>query len=198
MVCDLLVVDVAGLCDRLIAACSEHLLRKFLCRTEILQSGNIAPDLLCHCAREHTGIGTRIGDELFLVELLHDAQGLVRADLEHARAVVLQLGKVVQKRRIFLFLLFVKLMDHGRQRLRFGQLCHECLGILFFLKAVLLVELRRLEIPGTLHGAELALDLPPLGIELLEYTVERRLDELSDLALPAHDHTEHAGHDTSD
>ena len=96
MVGDLLVVDVTGLRDGFKAAGRQDLLRLRGHRRVVRDAADVLLDLLRHGGREHTRISTRVGGQLLLVELLRDGKGLIRADLEHLRAVVLQLREVIE------------------------------------------------------------------------------------------------------
>ena len=104
-------------------------------------------DLLCHCRRKHSGICSRIGDQLLLIKLLHNAQRLIRTDLEHFGTFILKLRQVKQKRRIlFLFFLF---NGYDPARTRLFQLSNTRISssaVFFLFKSIFLVELRRLKI----------------------------------------------------
>lgn len=77
-------------------------MRKTAADVVLLQAAQVLADFLCNGRRKHTGVGTRIGNQLFLVKLLDDFQRFIRADFEEAGTVVLQLRKVVEQRRIFI------------------------------------------------------------------------------------------------
>ena len=83
----------------------------------LLQAAQVLADFLCNGRRKHTGVGTRIGNQLFLVKLLDDFQRFIRADFEEAGTVVLQLRKVVEQRRIFILFFPLHFQNARDQRI---------------------------------------------------------------------------------
>ena len=142
MVGDLFVVDVTGLRDGPEAAGRQDLLRLRSHRCVARDAADVLLDLLRNGGREHTRIGTRVGGQLLLVELLRDREGLIRADLEQLRAVVLQLREVVEQRRI-LRLLFLRDSGHGRLTRKRHEALHEFGGALRLQEALAVVDVRR-------------------------------------------------------
>ena len=65
----------------------------------------VLADLFGNRRGEYSRIGSGIGRELFLVQLLRRLQCLVRTDLEKSRAVVLKFCQIIEKRRVFLLFL---------------------------------------------------------------------------------------------
>ena len=103
-------------------------------------------NLLGHGRGEHPGVGSGVGHHLALVELLNHLQSLVRADLEHLGAVVLQLRQVVEQGRGLGLLLFLLGGHRGRHRRVGSQFGDQLLSGFPLLEAVLLVEEGRAEV----------------------------------------------------
>ena len=104
---NLLVVGVAALANGGVKPVLLHLLCKFQILGACGQAVQVLRDFLCHSRRQHTSVGTRIGDQFLLVKVLHNLQSLVGAHFEEFRALVLQLGKVEEQRRIFLLFFLI-------------------------------------------------------------------------------------------
>ena len=117
----LLVIDIACLGNPLIGSHIQHLIRKPCHRPVILKAAYVLLNLLGHCRGQNPGIGSGVGDHLFLIQLLHHLKRLIRTDFKHLGTVVLKLRQVVKKGRI-LGLLFLLLGEHrGRER----RLCRQ-------------------------------------------------------------------------
>ena len=115
----------------------------------------IPGNLLGYRRGENSGIRSRIGCHLLLVELLGNPQGLVRADLEKPGAIVLKLCQIIQKRRVLrLFFLFHGFHNRILQG-RLGQEINELLGAFLFLEAVFLVEQGRGSVSAPFYGLPL-------------------------------------------
>ena len=195
---DLLVVDVAGLCDGPETAGRQDLLRLRGHRRVVCDAADVLLDLLRHGGREHTRIGTRVGGQLLLVELLRDGEGLIRANLEHLRAVVLQLRKIIEERRILRFLL-LRDSGHGRLTRKRHEAFHELGGTLRLQEALAVVDIRRAIARRLLRRLPVRTQLRALPEgEITEDAVKGRLLEGPNLLLALDDHAEDAGHDTAD
>ena len=140
VVCNLLIVDIPGLCNSLPGGSRQNLRRKLRYPSIRLKSRKIFSDFLCHRRRKHSGVRSRVGDQLFFVELLNHPQGLVRAQLKPPGALVLQLRQVKKKGRIFLFLLSLHRKQPGLRGLFLLQKTDKAFRILLCLKTVLLIQ----------------------------------------------------------
>lgn len=69
---------------------------------------------------------------------------------------------------------------------------------LLFLESILLIEKRRVKIAASFNGTPFAFEIPPVKRKTGDDTVERCFYETADFAFAAHDHAEHACHDTAD
>ena len=117
MIRDLLVIDIFCLCQILISFLFQNIFHirpdaRIRCKT-----ADIFCDFLGNRCGKHTGIRTRIGCQLLFIQLLHDLQCLIRADLKQLGAFVLQLRQIKQKWWIFRFFLFLCFYHLKLQRL---------------------------------------------------------------------------------
>ena len=151
MIRNLLIVDISCLRNPLVAALLQNFRREGSNGRMPLKPTDIFMNFLCHCRGQDPGVRSGVCDHLFLVQLLYDTQGFIRADLEHLRTVVLQFCQVVEQRRV-LVLLFSSnaLQDDLAHRLLF-QMGYQLLRIRFLFKTVFLVELGRGKPGGTFH-----------------------------------------------
>ena len=195
MVRDLLVIDIPGLCQILITAEGKDILQIGRRRLIFGKPVQVAADLLCHCCGKDPGVRPGISHQLFLVEFLDDPERLIRTDLKAFGTVILKLRQVIEKRRIFLLLLLLNGLDPAGERLFLGQIPDQFLRLLPFLEPVLLVQVKRLEIPGAPDRPPLPLKGVSRRIHGTEHPVEGGLYEIPDLPFPAHHHSQHAGHD---
>ena len=106
---NLLVVRIAALRDAFVTAVCQHLLREAADRLYPREPAQVLLDFLCDRRRKHARIGSRVGNQLFFVELLRDLKSLIRANLKAPRTVVLQFRQIIKKRRPLDFLLFLVL-----------------------------------------------------------------------------------------
>ena len=198
MIGDLLVVDVTGLRDGFKTAGRQDFLRLRRHRCVVRDAADVLLDLLRHGGREHTRIGTRVSGQLLLVELLRDGEGLIRADLEHLRAVVLQLREIIEQRRILRFLL-LRDVGHSRFTRKRHEALHELRSALRLQKSLAVIDVRRTVARRLLRRLPVRAQLRTLPEgEIPEDTVEGRLLEGSDLLLTLDDHAEDTGHDAAD
>ena len=71
------------------------------------------------------------------------------------------------------------------------------LGILFFLKTVLLIQYRRIIVFRALHCSPLCGKRLFLQLKIADHPVKRSLGKRPDLPLSVHDHAQDAGHDST-
>ena len=116
MVCDLFVIDISCLLQIFVAALFQYLFRKGFSVHIAPKAADVLMYFFCHRSGEHTGIGPWIGDHFFLIQFLDNLQGLIRADLKHAGAVILKLCQIIEKRRIFILLFLLNLFHHSLVR----------------------------------------------------------------------------------
>ena len=109
-----LVIGIARLSDRFPAAALQDRHQEVPVDRQCGDSAQVFPDFFGHGRRQDAGICPGIGGQLLLIELLGHGQGLVGTDLEKAGAVILELGQVVEERRIFLLLFALDGFDDGR------------------------------------------------------------------------------------
>ena len=93
---NLLVVGVAAFANVGVESVLLHLLCKFQIFRLRGQSVQVLRNLFGNGRRQHARVGTRIGHQLLLVQVLNNLQSLVGTHFEEFRALVLQLGKVEQ------------------------------------------------------------------------------------------------------
>ena len=196
----LLVIDIACLGNPLIGSHIQHLIRKPCHRPVILKAAYVLLNLLGHCRGQNPGIGSGVGDHLFLIQLLHHLKSLIRTDFKHLGTVVLKLRQVVKKGRI-LGLLFLLLGEHrGRERRLCRQQGGQLLCLLPVLKAVVLIQAGGSEIAGTFHCLPLRLKGNRLAVltrrlKGSNHPVKGGFDKTAYLPLSAHHHSHDTGHD---
>ena len=213
MVCDQLVVYIAGFGDALKASVLQNLRSLGGQRRIAFQSADVPSDLLRHSRGKHAGVRSGIGGQLLFIKLLGDPQRLIGTEFKEAGAVVLQLRQIIEKGRVFLLLFPFDLFD--RRGFLIGlQKIDQRLRAFLFQEAVFLVKKRRLIPGGALHRPPLSLEglwcvggrlhaggnlrvgerLPSQG-EGCRHPVKGGFDKLADLPLPVDHHAKHAGHD---
>ena len=190
MIRDLLVIYIAAFGKIFAASLAQDLSGKTAAQPIALQSPKIFVNLLGHRRGQHPGVRPGISHHLFLIQFLHDAQGLVGADLEQLGTIILQFRQIIQKGRILVLLL----PGDGLHYRIAGKLVNQRLGVLLFLKAVFLVEYGRPVIAAALHGFPLRLQFPFPQIETAQHPVKRCFYKCPNFALPLHHHTQHTGH----
>ena len=198
MIRDLLVVDISRLGDPFIAPVCQDLLRKRLRQLVVSQPADILVDLLGDCARQNARVRSGISRQLLLIQFLHDAERLVRADLEKSGTVILKLRQIVEQRRILCFLLLLDLFKDRWLYRFFLEKCYEIIGILLFQKTVVFIQKRRLVIVRTFHCLPLKAALMAADIADRSYLIKRDLHKFPYLPFAVHDHSQHTGHHTAD
>ena len=153
-------------------------------------------NLLCHRRRQHTGIGTRIGNKFFLVKFLNYGKSFIWTDFKQLRTFVLQFGKVEEQRRIFFLLLFLDIFDNALITKTFHK-SHALFGILFFLKTILLKKFWRIEVMRTLHSLPIGSNRTAIFAKSACNSVIWRFYKLAYFTFAAHHHTQHAGHNAT-
>lgn len=113
MIGNLFIVCIAGGTNLFPAFTLQNFICKAAADAVLLQAAQVFADFPGNGRRKHTGIGSRIGNQLFLVKLLNNFQRFIRTDFEKAGTVVLQLRKVVKQWRIFIFLFFAPFSGHA-------------------------------------------------------------------------------------
>ena len=78
MICDLLIVRVTGGADCFPALLLQDFPGQIAADRILLQAVQIFVDFLCNGRREYAGIGSRIGNQFFLIEFLDNFQRLIR------------------------------------------------------------------------------------------------------------------------
>ncbi len=202
MIRNLLVVHISGLGDSLKAPIIQDFRREPGRRSVAPQSADVLMYLLGHCRGQHSGICPRIGNHLFLIQLLNYPQSLIGTNLEELGAVILQLRQVVEQGRILVLLFPADALHQNIAHRRFFQMRDQPLRVRLFLKAILLVELWR-TIPGRFrrlgsgasHRAPFPLETLVLKPEIPQHPVKGSLHKGPDLPLPVHHDSQHAGHD---
>ena len=213
MVCDQLVVYIAGFGDALKASVLQDLRSLGGQQGIAFQSADVPSDLLRHRRRKHAGVRSGISGQLLFIKLLGDPQRLVGTELKEAGAVVLQLRQIIEKGRVFLLFFPLDLFD--RRGFLIGlQKIDQRLRAFLFQETVFLVKKRRLIPGGAFHRPPLSLEglwcvggrphaggnlraggrLPSQG-EGCRHPVKGGFDKLADLPLPVDHHAKHAGHD---
>ena len=117
MIGNLFIVCIAGGTNLFPAFTLQNFICKAAADAVLLQAAQVFADFPGNGRRKHTGIGSRIGNQLFLVELLNNFQRFIRTDFEKAGTVILQLRKVVKQWRIFIFLFSLHFQDMRDQRI---------------------------------------------------------------------------------
>ena len=148
----------------------------FLDAGEVLEDGRCVGELV---RRQVVAVGTRIGREFLLVELLHGIEDLLRRVAVTAAGLNLECGERIREMLAFLLLLLLDLLDLGRSALDAGN---EAFGDAGVEESPLFIETVHIlgHLPGRLDVA--------VGVveEHLGDVVGRRL-EVRDLAFTAHD-----------
>ena len=195
MIRDLLVIDISGLFNPLVAAVLQDLRGKDSRRSISLQSSDILMNLLGNGAGKHPGVGSWISHKLFFVELLDNAQGLIRADFKVLGTVILKLCQIIEKRRVLVLLLPLYALHQNLPHRLFLQVGDQRLCIRFFPETVLLVELGRQIKRRSFHGAPFSRKTLILKLEIAQNPVKGSLYKGADLPLPVYNDPQHAGHD---
>ena len=159
-------------------------------------------DLFGDCCRENSCIRPGIGGQLLLIEFLRYIQCLVRTDVEHPAAVILQFCKIIEKRRILLLFLLLIRRYPG---FPWSRIFHACLdlfdqtdSIFSLFKTVLSVQFRTLEITRAFRCLPFCLERDVSGHCPGKYPEEWSFLKIPDLPFSADDHPKDTGHDTAD
>ena len=83
MIRDLFVINIPCFFNALESLPCQNLTGKAAYRLKPLKALNIPVNLLRNSRRKHSGICTRVSDQLFLVQLLHHLQRFIGTDLKH-------------------------------------------------------------------------------------------------------------------
>ena len=96
MVGDFRVVGILCLCNIGIQFFRHDGIHELCRRRKAFQAADILIDFLGNRCGQYTGIGSRIGSQLFLVQILRHLQRLVRADLKALGTFRLKLRQIKQ------------------------------------------------------------------------------------------------------
>ena len=139
MICDLLIVHISGLLQTLIAFLLKNFIRKSGTGGIPLQPRYVFMYFLGNRSGEHSGIGSGISHQLFLIQFLNDAEGLIRADLKQLGTVILKFRKIVQKRSILDLLLLLNALQYRLRHRLCLKLFDQLLRVDPLLESILLV-----------------------------------------------------------
>ena len=197
MVGNLFVVAITGfvnLCKKSVGLYIFQIIKVFGTSGETVK---IFGDFLGNSRRQHTRICTRVCNEFFLIQILHNLQRLVGRNLKQFGTFVLQLREVEKQRRILLFLLFFDAFNGGGHRRRL-QIRNQFFSIRLLLETVFFVQFGTIEIRRTFHRPPFAVDGAVANSKIAHNAVKSRFLELPDFPFPAHHHTKHARHHAPD
>ena len=147
MVCNLFIIDISGGCNLFIISLFQYFRRKTFGWFKSTQSLKILMDLFCHRSGKHSGIGSRVGHQLFLIQFLHNLQGLIRADFKQPGTFILKFCQIKKQWWILIFIFPFDFFHNCLKWLCLGKYTNQFFRIFFLFEPIFFVQLRRL-IPG--------------------------------------------------
>ena len=86
--------------------------------------------IVCHIVCQVSAVGSGISDQFLFIEILGVIQGLLCRIAQHTVGISLQTGQIIERRRLFTFLLAFGLCDHSGR-----AISADCFGIRLLFEA---------------------------------------------------------------
>ena len=142
MVRDLFIINISGGCNFFIIPLFQYFRCKASGWFKSTQSLKILMNLFCYCSRKYSGIGSRIGHQLFLIQFLHNLQCLIRTDLKQSGTFILKFCQIKKQRRILIFIFPFNLFHNCLKWLFLGKYTNQFFRIFFLFEPIFFVQLR--------------------------------------------------------